>query len=89
MMRIMCFSQKKLQTVPPWVHMFLLPIAWLDWPFSYAIMALITWATTAQATRLTGGKWWYATISLPSIWEIWSGQIEWMIIIGMVLAIAA
>jgi hypothetical protein len=80
------FLTDNLRTVPPTVHLLLKPISIFDWPYSYALLILLTALSVRWVTLYLGGRWWLALFSGPVIWEIWSGQIEWMIAVGIVLA---
>jgi hypothetical protein len=80
------FLTDTLRTVPPTVHLLLKPIAIFDWPYSYALLILLIALSVWWVKQHFFGRWWLALFSAPVIWEIWSGQIEWMIAVGIVLA---
>jgi hypothetical protein len=80
------FLTDTLRTVPPTVHLLLKPIAIFNWPYSYALLILLTALSVRFVKLYFRGRWWLALFSAPVIWEIWSGQIEWMIAVGIVLA---
>jgi hypothetical protein len=79
------FFSGKLQTVPPWAHLVLIPLSWLPWPYSYGIMCVLTVLITAWVAEEFGTKGWIILLSMPLFWELWSGQIEWLVILGLLL----
>lgn len=81
------FFTDLLSTVPPWVHIFLKPVALLGWPYSYGVLVFLTVLTLALVVYWFGGRWWLVIFSAPVIWEILSGQIEWMVALGVLLAL--
>lgn len=52
-------------------------------------MSALTFVVIAWATNWFKGRWWLAVTSAPVVWEIWSGQIEWLVILGLVLSLKA
>lgn len=81
------FLTDNLQTVPPWVHILLKPVALLGWPYSYGALVFLTVLSLALVTQWLGGRWWLMIFSAPVIWEILSGQVEWMAALGVMLAL--
>jgi hypothetical protein len=81
------FFTNHVQLVPAWAQLFVKPISWLGWPYSYALMCGLMVLAVAWAARELGGRWWLVILSMPLWWEIWSGQIDWLVIIGIVLGL--
>jgi hypothetical protein len=80
------FFRDTIWSVPPWVHVFLKPIAMLVWPYSYALLTFLTLLIFGLTNTAFGGRWWLAIFSAPVFWEIWSGQVDWMVALGILLA---
>ena len=83
------FFNLQVKTVPAWVHLFLRPFSIFPWPWSWALMSVVTVLVLAWVAQSLGGRWWYVVLSLPVLWEIWSGQIEWLVALGLALALFA
>jgi hypothetical protein len=81
------FFSPNLQTVPPWAHLFLKPLAWLPWPYSYSLMCALTVMAAAFVAQELGAKGWMVALSMPLFWELWSGQIEWLVLLGILLGV--
>lgn len=71
-------------TAPAWVHPILSPIALLpNWdvgPFRWAALIVLTIVLIRFAAWAWGdvSRWWLVVFSLPSFWNIWLGQIEFI-----------
>lgn len=84
------FFSPQLQTVPPWAQLLLKPLSWLPWPYSYAVMCALTVLATAWVAQELGAKGWMVALillSMPLFWELWSGQIEWLVLLGILLGV--
>jgi hypothetical protein len=81
------FFKDTLWSVPPWVHVILKPLALLPWPYSYALLTFFTILMLGIIKNNIGGKWWLAVFSAPVFWEVWSGQVDWLVAFGIILAI--
>jgi hypothetical protein len=63
------------------------PLSWLPWPYSYGLMCALTVLAAAFVAQELGAKWWMVALSMPLFWELWSGQIEWLVLLGMLLGV--
>jgi hypothetical protein len=81
------FFQDTLWSVPPWVHLAVKPVALLPWPSSYIVLTIITLIVLGISAIHFGSRWWLVIFSAPVFWEIWSGQIDWLVALGLLLAV--
>ncbi|PJF29857.1 MAG: hypothetical protein CUN52_06230 [Phototrophicales bacterium] len=75
-------------TAPAWVHLLLAPITLLPEypaPWRWTVVVLITAIMVRLAVLLVGGRWLWAISSVPFLWTIWLGQIEFIALMGVML----
>jgi hypothetical protein len=69
-------------TAPGWIHLILSPLTLLPYwpdPYRWTLLVIFTLLLTRFAVHVWGiSHWWMAILSLPSIWNIWLGQIEFI-----------
>ncbi|MCM1565827.1 MAG: hypothetical protein NC238_07725, partial [Dehalobacter sp.] len=76
------FFTNEIQTVPAWVHLITVPIGRVPWPTSWVLLSFITLLSAIWAKNQLSGRWWLMVFSVPMLWELWSGQIEWLPVLG-------
>ncbi|MCU0482148.1 MAG: hypothetical protein MUE54_13205 [Anaerolineae bacterium] len=75
-------------TAPAWVYGLLTPLTLLPpypAPFRWMLIVIITALTLRLAVMILGGRWIWALFSLPFLWTVWLGQIEFITIFSVVL----
>jgi len=75
-------------TAPAWVHGFLAPLTILPpypAPFRWMVVVILTALSIRLAIMVFGGRWIWVIFSVPFLWTIWLGQIEFITVISLIL----
>lgn len=75
-------------TAPAWVHGLLAPLTILPpypAPFRWMVVVILTVLSLRLAVMVFGGRWIWAIFSVPFLWTIWLGQIEFITVISLIL----
>ncbi len=74
-------------TAPGWVYLLTYPLSRLGWPLSWQILTFLNvWSVGILAQMYQSNRpWWNVFLSLPFLWTIWLGQIEFFPIFGLII----
>lgn len=72
-------------TTPIYMHWLLEPVARLPWPHAWAALILLTVLAARFACYVWHTRWTVTLMSVPFLWTVWLGQIEFAGMVGVAL----